>query len=136
MTDWACGWTSAMAHELSRTPGRAAGAGGAGASLSPAAFVFGRGEIHPLFVLPGEIQAQICCFAPDLPAALLLIRRMRLERRARRLEHVAKRVRAHQTALLRDVRACCPHSAVDYEDNGDCHKSGYDRVCRLCWHLL
>lgn len=88
------------------------------------------------FALPDPIRAHICAFDDELVTKLWLIKRHLIERRTRALLQRVQQLQQFEAYAQEELCAQCPHRHVHYECNGDYHKPGYDKYCKLCRTML
>ena len=115
-------------------------------ALSPVSYVFASGnseaarqalEAQPapptsLLCLPDAAKAIVVQYVPSLVTSMLLIKERAITARIARLQREEERLRRWRTHVHGAAVDGCPHDATWVESDGDYHRPGYCRYCRLC----
>ena len=89
-------------------------------------------DVALLLRLPETARALVLSYVPALTATLLLVKRQAVAARLRCLRREMQFLEAWEERLCAQAQATCPHERTWVESDGDYHRPGYMRFCRLC----
>ena len=90
------------------------------------------GVMALLLRLPETARALVLSYVPALTTTMLLVKRQVVAARLRRLRREMQFFEAWEERVHAQAQAACPHERTWVESDGDYHRPGYMRFCRLC----